>query len=51
MERTSPLFGLLIAVVAGGVETIIVVLIIARVWPEMGRLKTLNADAPVHGPV
>jgi len=33
----------LIAVVAGGIGTIIVVLIVARVCPEMGRLKTLNS--------
>jgi len=44
----ASLFGPLIAVVAGGVGTILVVLIVARAWPEMGQLKTLNADAPVH---
>jgi hypothetical protein len=31
-----------IAVVAGGIGTILVVLIVARVWPEMGQLKTLS---------
>jgi MFS family permease len=43
----ASLFGPIIAVVAGGVGTIIVVLIVARVWPEMGRLKTLSAEVPV----
>ncbi len=47
----ASLFGPIIAVVAGGIGTIIVVLIVARAWPEMGRLKTLNADAPVREPV
>jgi MFS family permease len=36
------------AVVLGGIGTIIVVLIVARVWPEMGRLKTLKV--PVQEP-
>jgi hypothetical protein len=31
-----------IAVVAGGIGTIIVVLVVNRVWPEIGQLKTLN---------
>jgi MFS family permease len=34
------------AVVVGGIGTILVVLIVARVWPEMGRLKTLNIPNP-----
>jgi MFS family permease len=38
----AALFGPLIAVVGGGVGTILVVLIVARLWPEMVRLKTLN---------
>jgi len=33
-------------VVAGGIGTIIVVLVVARVWPEIGQLKTLGP--PVH---
>jgi hypothetical protein len=37
----------MIAVVAGGIGTILVVLIVARAWPEMGRLKTLNPDVSV----
>ncbi|HEX5942445.1 MAG TPA: MFS transporter [Anaerolineales bacterium] len=40
----AALFGPLIAVVAGGIGTIIVVLIVARVWPEMVRLKTLTPE-------
>src|SRR5215216_6844518 len=44
----ASLFGPIIAVVAGGIGTIIVVLIVARAWPEIGQLKTLNADAPVR---
>jgi len=37
----------LIAVVAGGIGTIIVVLMVARAWPEMGQLKTLNPEMSV----
>src|SRR5215207_225195 len=44
----ASLFGPLLAVVAGGIGTIIVVLIVARTWPEIGRLKSLNP--PVHEP-
>ncbi len=35
-------FGPVIAVVAGGIGTIIVVLVVNRVWPEIGQLKTLS---------
>ena len=38
----AALFGPIVAVVAGGIGTIIVVLMVARTWPEMGQLKTLN---------
>ena len=38
----AALFGPVIAVVAGGIGTILVVLAVARLWPEMGRLKALN---------
>jgi MFS family permease len=38
----AALFGPIIAVVAGGIGTIIVVLVVARTWPEMAQLKTLN---------
>ena len=44
----ASLFGPLIAVVAGGIGTILVVLIVARAWPEMGRLRTLTAERAVH---
>ena len=39
----ASLLGPVIAVVAGGIGTILVVLIVSRVWPEMGQLKTLSA--------
>jgi MFS family permease len=44
----AALFGPVIAVVAGGIGTILVVLTVARIFPEMGRLKTL--DVPQHEP-
>ncbi|HSL44744.1 MAG TPA: MFS transporter [Anaerolineales bacterium] len=42
----AALFGPITAVVAGGIGTILVVLIVARVWPEMRRLKTLAPPVP-----
>ena len=42
------LFGPIFAVVSGGIGTILVVLAIIRVFPEMVRLKTL--DVPQHEP-
>lgn len=42
------LFGSLIALVADGTGMIIGVLIVARAWPKMGQLKTLNASIPVQ---
>jgi hypothetical protein len=44
----AALLGPVLAVVTGGIGTILVVLIVARVWPEMGRLKTLSV--PIHEP-
>lgn len=44
----AALIGPVMAVVAGGVATIIVVLIVGRVWPEMAQLKTLTT--PAHEP-
>jgi MFS family permease len=38
----AQIFGPIAAVVAGGVGTILVVAMVARVWPEMRRLRTLN---------
>jgi hypothetical protein len=39
---TAQLFGPVIAVVAGGVGTILVVILVARLWPEMRHLSTLR---------
>lgn len=39
---TAGLFGPVISVVGGGIGTILVVLAVARIWPEMRRLKTLE---------
>ncbi len=39
---TAQLFGPAAAVVAGGVGTILVVLLVMRLWPEMRRLTTLR---------
>jgi len=39
----AQLFGPVIAVVAGGIGTILVVLLVAWLWPEMRRLTTLRA--------
>jgi len=44
----AALFGPIIAVVAGGIGTILIVFAIARIFPEMGQLKTL--DVPAHEP-
>ena len=44
----AALFGPIIAVVGGGIGTILVVLAVARIFPEMGQLKTL--DVPAHEP-
>ena len=38
----AALFGPVIAVVAGGIGTILVVLSVAKFWPEMRNLKTLD---------
>ncbi len=39
---TASLFGTIPAVVGGGIGTILVVLSVAKLWPEMRRLKTLD---------
>jgi len=44
----ASLFGPIIAVVAGGIGTILVVLIVARVWPEIAQLKRLSPEPPIH---
>jgi MFS family permease len=38
----AALFGPVVAVVAGGIGTILVVLTVAKFWPEMRNLKTLD---------
>ncbi len=40
---TAALFGPILSVVAGGIGTILVVLAVAGIWPEMRNLKTLDA--------
>jgi len=40
---TAGLFGPLLSVVGGGIGTLLVVLGVARLWPEMRRLKSLEA--------
>ncbi|HEX5809325.1 MAG TPA: MFS transporter [Anaerolineales bacterium] len=41
----ASLVGPIFAVVAGGIGTIVVVLIVARLWPEMRLLKSLTPEA------
>jgi hypothetical protein len=38
----AALLGPVLAVITGGIATIIVVLIVARAWPEMAQLKSLT---------
>jgi MFS family permease len=40
---TAALFGPILSVVAGGIGTILVVLAVTKIWPEMSNLKTLDA--------
>ncbi len=44
---TAALFGPVLSVVGGGIGTILVVLSVARIWPEMRRLKTLDAPKSI----
>jgi MFS family permease len=44
---TAALFGPVLSVVGGGIGTILVVLSVARIWPEMRRLKTLDAPESI----
>jgi MFS family permease len=39
---TAALFGPVLSVIAGGIGTILVVLAVAKLWPEMRDLKTLD---------
>jgi len=43
---TAAFMGPILSVVAGGIGTILVVLAIARIWPEMRDLKTLDVPEP-----
>ena len=40
----AALLGTIGAVVAGGIGTILVVLFVARIWPEVRQLGRLNAE-------
>jgi MFS family permease len=40
---TAELFGPIASVVGGGIGTLLVVLWVARIWPQMRALKTLDA--------
>jgi MFS family permease len=42
----AQIFGPVIAVVAGGIGTLLVVLMVAWYWPEMRRLRTLTETTP-----
>ncbi len=44
----AALFGPVIAVVAGGICTILVVLTVAKLWPEMRDLKTLDVPEEMN---
>lgn len=46
---TAALFGPVLSVVGGGIGTLLVVISVARIWPEMRRLKTLNAPEQIAG--
>jgi MFS family permease len=46
---TAALFGPILAVVGGGVGTILVVLAVAKIWPEMRALKSLDVPVAVEG--
>ncbi len=45
----AALLGPIAAVVVGGIGTIVVVLVVARVWPELGELKTLDVPDNLEG--
>ncbi len=45
---TAALVGPVISVVAGGIGTILVVLSVAKAWPEMRNLKTLDAPGEME---
>jgi hypothetical protein len=41
-------FGPVTAAVAGGIGPISVVLVVTRIWPEIGKLKTLSPQATLQ---
>jgi MFS family permease len=47
---TASLFGPVIAVVMGGVGTVLVVLAVAKTWPEMRNLRTLEVPIKAESP-
>jgi MFS family permease len=47
---TAQLFGPVVAVVMGGIGTILVVLAVARTWPEMRHLRTLEVPIKAESP-
>lgn len=44
----ATLLGPIFSVVSGGIGTILVVLAVARLWPEMRNLKSLNPPEEIH---
>ena len=44
----AQIFGPVLAVVGGGIGTVAVVLLVASIWPEMRRLRTLREPAPAE---
>jgi MFS family permease len=46
----ASLVGPVLSVVGGGIGTILVVLAVARIWPEMRNLKTLDAPQSITTP-
>jgi predicted MFS family arabinose efflux permease len=45
---TAALFGPTMSVVGGGVATVIVVLMVRAIWPELARIKELHTLAPAE---
>lgn len=43
----AALFGPIFSVVAGGIATVLIVMAIAKIWPEMRKLETLDAPEEV----
>jgi MFS family permease len=45
---TAQLFGPVISVIGGGIGTVLVVLLVALLWPEMRRLRTLREESAIE---